>query len=283
MTGAGTMSGLRRRTGRALRAFRAVEVAPSEKFAGVECFSWHPKSGEVNFGDHLAQVVVDATLARRGFMREEESAAPARLFSIGSVLHFAQDGNTVWGSGVNGKIAEERHRFATLDVRAVRGPRTAEFLRARGINVPDVFGDPALLLPHLFPGRFVPTGEDGPIFVPNLNDLGSFESPVPVVSPLRGWNYVVSRIVRSRLVLASSLHGLIIAEAYGIPARYVRLADHEGTFKYEDYYGGTGREGAGEVTSIQAGLEKGGRDTAVFSPDRLLEAFPYDLWRQPAD
>ena len=276
--------GIRRmlnRAGRIKQALRARDEVKVEAYPHVECYSWRPRSGKLNFGDHLAEVIVDGVLARRGLMREEETAVSSRLFSIGSVLHFAQTGDTVWGSGVNGKIAEDQHSYASLDVRAVRGPRTAQFLSARGIAVPDVFGDPALLLPHLLPGRFTVTGDNGPIFVPNLNDLDSFESPIPVASPLRGWNHVVNQIVRSSLVLASSLHGLILAEAFGIPARYVRLSEHESTFKYADYYEGTGREGAEEVTSIEAGLERGGRDPVVFSAEKLLEAFPYDLWRQP--
>lgn len=253
----------------------------AEVFPAVTCFSWRPRGDHLNFGDHLAEVIVDAVLATQNLTRFEEVRRPARLFSVGSVLHFAREGDTVWGSGVNGKIAEEAHRFQNLDVRAVRGPLTAEFLRRRGISVPDIYGDPALLLPRLMEGRFQPSGEDAAIFVPNLNDLGSFESPVPVVSPLRGWNHVVSRIVRARLVLASSLHGLVLAEAFGIPARYVRLSNKENLFKYNDYYLGSGRGEAEFATTIEQGLEMGGVPPLAHDGSALLNAFPFDLWEPP--
>lgn len=250
----------------------------------VEVYAWRPSRGtHVNFGDHLSHVVVDRMLAGRGLDREEEVARATRLFAIGSVLHFAADGDTVWGSGINGKIADEHHRFTTLDVRAVRGPLTADYLRRRGIAVPDIYGDPALLLPQLFPGRFGRRPGGGTLFVPNLNDLAEVAPPCAMVSPLRGWNHVVARILSADLVLASSLHGLIIAEAFGIPARYVRLSDREALFKFEDYVQGTGRPKLVYAGSIEEGVEMGGMDPIRWDPAPLRAAFPFDLWSPPVD
>jgi pyruvyltransferase len=283
MLGLGLRSRLKRAIGGEPPAPPPASPPQHEVYPQVEAFAWRPRMGDhINFGDHLAHVVVDRMLAERGFNREEEVARATRLFSIGSVLHFASSGDTIWGSGINGKMGDELHQFSTLDVRAVRGPRTAEYLRKRGITVPDVFGDPALLLPDLFGSRFRRTGGGGPIFVPNLNDLGEVETDLSLISPLRGWNHVVERILRSDLVLASSLHGLIIAEAFGIPARYVRLSEREALFKFEDYVFGTGRSGLDYATSIPQGLEMGGMAPIDWDPAPLKAAFPFDLWEQPA-
>ena len=45
-------------------------------------------------------------------------------------------------------------------------------------------------------------------------------------------------------IVSSSLHGICVAEAYGIPAVWVRLADNivGGEFKFRDYYASTGRD-----------------------------------------
>jgi len=248
----------------------------------VDLFFWKPDSGQLNFGDHLARVIVSKLLALRGHVLEEETAQSRRLFAIGSVLHFAQDGDVVWGSGVNGKIDPQLHRFSTLDVRAVRGPLTRDFLMERGIAVPEVYGDPALLLPTLFPQRFAADPRKPYVVVPNLNDLELAQQAglQNIVSPMSGWNRCVEEILQGELVISSSLHGIIIAEAYGIPARYLRLSDTENIFKYNDYMLGTGRKAIEPAGSVEEALEMGGMPPPVFDPEALLAAFPLDLWNR---
>lgn len=252
----------------------------------AELFVWRPANGNINFGDFLSRIIVELMLARKGYTLGDETAEPRQMLAIGSVMHFARDGAVVWGSGVNGKIPEQAHKFADLDVRAVRGPLTRGFLTARGIAVPEVYGDPALLLPLLAPDRFEPEQSNGVGFVPNLNDLAQLkdrgiDQDVTVVSPLAGWNQCVKAILSHELVLASSLHGIIVAEAYGIPARYVRLTETENLFKYRDYYEGTGRPDFTFARSVAEGIEMGGARPPVFDPAPLMAAFPFDLWDQP--
>lgn len=262
--------------------------APKEfPYPTVELFVWRPQDGSINFGDFLSRVVVDLVLARRGYTLGDEVERGRQMLAIGSVLHFARDGAVVWGSGINGKIPVEAHTFSTLDIRAVRGPRTAAFLRSRGIAVPDVFGDPALLLPVLAPDRFRRSQGGGVGFVPNLNDSEAIAeiakdkhaAGITLVSPRTGWNRCVTAILGHDLVLASSLHGLIVAEAFGIPARYVRLTETENLFKYTDYYEGTGRPDFHYARSIAEGLEMGGERPPIFDAEPLLRAFPFDLWQ----
>lgn len=246
----------------------------------VDLFHWSPSDGNVNFGDRLAEIVTRQMLALHGLSLDDQVARDTRLLAVGSVLHFARDGDHVWGTGWNGKVPERQFTARNLCVHAVRGPLTAEFLRKRGIAVPDVYGDPALLVPHLLRDRFAVDPVHEHVFVPNLNDLALTRNFANVISPLWGWNVVISHILKARLVLASSLHGLVVAEAFGIPARYVRLSDTENLFKYEDYYLGSGRS-EGDIAfarSVEEGLEMGGMPPACYEAAPLLDAFPYDLW-----
>jgi pyruvyltransferase len=251
-------------------------------YPAAQLFVWRPPDGGINFGDFLSQVIVELMLASRGYTLGDETRKSFQLLAIGSVLHFASDGAIVWGSGMNGKIAIERHTFERLDVRAVRGPLTREFLSSRHITVPEVYGDPGLLLPLLTPQRFKRTENTGPGFVPNLNDLTGLATKdthgVRLISPLSGWNRCVEAILRHDLILSSSLHGLIVAEAYGIPARYVRLSETENILKYRDYYAGTGRPNFGFARSVAEALEMGGEVGPTFDPSSLMRAFPFDLW-----
>ncbi len=257
---------------------RPVPPAPADPYPSVSLYHWQPRDGRRNFGDHLSRVIVTAAAAERGLTLEDEVPAARRLLAIGSVLHDARDGDTIWGSGVNGKIALDQITARRLDVRAVRGPKTAAVLRERGMNVPDVFGDPALLVPHFFGARFPVRPERDYIIVPNLHDLPLIADQDRLVSPLWGWNRCVAAIVSARLVIASSLHGLILADAFGVPARFLRLSETEATFKYDDYAQGTGRASLPFVTSVEAALGEGPHDPPQFDPAPLRAAFPADLW-----
>lgn len=246
----------------------------------IELFYWKPPFGGMNFGDHLSSIIVNKILADHNLSPEEETTESRRLLALGSILHFAKDNDVVWGSGVNGKINVEAHTFKSLDVRAVRGPLTQEFLARRGIKVPDVFGDPALLLPAVFKDKFAVNLNKKYVIVPNLHDLKitTDRKWKNVISPYLSWNKCIEEILSAELVIASSLHGLIIAEAYGIPARYIRLSEEENLFKYNDYLMGSGRGEIVFARSLEEAIEMGGMEPLKFDPNALLEAFPFDLW-----
>ena len=59
----------------------------------------------------------------------------------------------IWGSGINGKILDKKaFDFTSLDVRAVRGPLTRQFLIENfQVDCPEVYGDLRPSLPYLFP------------------------------------------------------------------------------------------------------------------------------------
>lgn len=258
-----------------------LERFPAMPYPTVDLVYWRPKAN-VNFGDELGRTIVELMLAQRGMTVFDEVRKTRRLLTVGSILHHAEDRSVIWGTGRNASALDRSHFFNSLDVRAVRGPRTREFLAQRGIHAPEVFGDPALLMPDLAAGRFDKTGEFEAGLVPNLNDyeegLSFDQAPIPVVRPTRSWNVVIREILRYRFIVASSLHGLVIAEAFGIPARYVRFTNREGLFKYHDYYEGTGRQLGNIPVSIQEALEMGGKKPPIIDKASLMNSFPYDIW-----
>ncbi len=258
----------------------------------VEVFAWNPRRPLVpgplghrlrygrrvnNFGDLLGPLLVGRLLASKGLVGA--GRRPARLLSVGSVLHYAGDGDVVWGSGRNGKIPDALHTFADLDVRAVRGPLTRQFLQQRGIAVPEIYGDPALLLPNYLPEMWDWTADKRYEFtvVPNLNEIASVPAGPEVLDPRRPVLTCLERIARSRFVTGSSLHAIVVAESLGIPARLIG-SRVEADFKYADYYGGTGRSGFTPAASVAEARELGGEEPARWDGYRLLESFPWDLW-----
>jgi pyruvyltransferase len=250
--------------------------------AGVDVAAWNPvrDTGRWgrralvarplgNFGDLLGPLIVRELVAQLGL---GAALAPGRrLLAVGSVLHFGRPGDVVWGAGRNAKADPPP---AGLDVRAVRGPRTA-------VDYPDavVGGDPALLLGGLRPDLLVdPAARSGVAVVPNLNELGQVRDRRGVLSPRAPLARVLRTIARSTLVVGSSLHGVIVAEALGVPARAVR-AVAEPALKYEDYYLATGRDPDEVVAaSVEEALERGGAPAPEWDPVPLLAAFPTELW-----
>ncbi len=257
---------------------------PAMPYNTVELVYWRPVEG-VNFGDELSRTVVELMLARRGYTPFDSVEQCRSLLAIGSIIHFAKDNDVVWGSGVNGSVAEHEHRYRALDVRAVRGPLTRQFLRTRKISVPEVYGDPALLIRRLAGQRFNQRSKYSVGLVPNMFELGIIQREnllarfpdIHLIDPRSAWNDVINEIVQCEFILASSLHGLIIADAFAIPSCYLRLSEHEGRFKYEDYYEGTGRP-LRYAPSIEAALEMEPATPLRVDLDALENAFPYDLW-----
>ena len=89
--------------------------------------------------------------------------------------------------------------------------------------------------------------------------------------------WMLERILSCKLVLSSSLHGLVFAEAFGVPARWLELAGSKRTekgFKYHDYYSGTrGRAVLGDGAAGGEGSDggdPGDRFNATFGPARSI-------------
>lgn len=236
----------------------------------------HPRPN--NFGDLLGPVIVDKLVGDAG-ITVNPKRKHVRLLTVGSIIRMAEDGDVVWGSGVNGKSLHQSYLFRDLDVRAVRGPLTAEFLRKKGIDVPEVYGDPGLLVGRLWSREeFLDAGPEVPItVVPNLNDLVDFESSAHTLHPSTDLFVCMSRIARSQFVTGSSLHAIILAESWGIPARLI-ASSHEPSFKYEDYYFGSGRQGYAAAKNVHSAVEMGGEPAPIWQSKPLIDAFPYDLW-----
>lgn len=264
-----------------------------ERKPKVELFAWNPER-EVskvaggppvlhrvhNFGDLLGPIIVREILRRRG-LEGAEAVRQRRLFSVGSVMHFARDGDVIWGTGINGKADSGVYERTKLDIRAVRGPMTAAKLHNSGQLLNDTYGDPGSLVGMLWPRSKMRRSDlvRPVLVVPNFNDLPTVSTSVPLLDPRSPVKYCVQAIASTDLVIASSLHAIVVAESFGIPA--IRLASSvEPDFKYDDYYSATGRAIHQRVGSVGEALAAGPTTEEPFLRlDLLLEAFPADLWQ----
>lgn len=236
-------------------------------------FWWTPSEGS-NFGDDLSRVIVSKIIGREVSYGPLESNQKL-LLAVGSIIHFARDGDVIWGSGFRENPMHE-NKFQHLDVRAVRGPKTREFLLKMGVPCPEVYGDPALLMSHLFPeyNRQEPIYDY--IIIPNIGEINCFIPYKNVVLPTQPWHEILNQILKAKLVIASSLHGIILAESFGVPVRLLKMTWIEPMLKYQDYYESTGRPQFKYATSVREAIQMGGESPAVIDLNPLLEAFPWD-------
>jgi pyruvyltransferase len=257
-------------------------LLPILSFAdGLPLFWW--KDGpETNFGDYLSLKLIERII-EQPTCYVNHVPKQKKLLAIGSIFFFARNGDVIWGSGINGKTLNQNdYVFTDLDVRSVRGPKTREFLWENfGIVAPEIYGDPALLFPYFFPEfKKSASPQYDYIIIPHYKDKKLFpKSNDPhIIYPTDPWNEVIEKILNSRFVISGSLHGIVLAESYGIPARYLRVTEAENIFKYQDYYLGTGRAHFEYATSVEEALMMGGEEPFSCDLQKIYEAFPFDYW-----
>ncbi|MBG0794475.1 polysaccharide pyruvyl transferase family protein [Methylocystis sp. H62] len=195
-----------------------------------------------NFGDALTPWLIRRITGRTPHFALPEDPRD-KLFVTGSILAFATARCTVWGSGV---MNADDHVSPAARLLAVRGPLSGRRARACGADCPEVYGDPALLLPRFLPPPALK--RKGPSLVAHFSDLARLGGRVPpglvLIDIQAGIEEVVAQICRSEWVLSSSLHGLIVSHAYGVPAAWVSFRDlpsGDGS-KFHDHYAALGVE-----------------------------------------
>jgi pyruvyltransferase len=209
------------------RARRSAPVRERETLPG---YWWR---GRPNFGDLLTPLLFERFTDVR---LTWAPAADAVVVSSGSILEHLPPG---WAGVVagSGKMYEDSvPDLARATVLGLRGPLTA-----LGVLGEYTLGDPGLIADELVYG-VEKTHNLG--LVPHWSDTGlerrpEFKRYDPLIirvtdDPLD----VIRQIGSCRKIVASSLHGLILADAFGIPRRTEttpQLASEGGNLKYRDH------------------------------------------------
>jgi len=285
----------------------------------VRCYYWLENAVVKNLGDYLAAIVLDALGYRcvnRGYPDPQVRNPGRCLLAIGSVLcnyTFGQISESVdvWGCGWRGTPLSAAV-VGRMQIHAVRGPRTATGL---GLPANTPLGDPALLLPQLKAMSITHHGRTlvAPHFF-RIDQIGAIQrckltgcdellsirvigTPSPGLRILprglpemvRAWVQLgipvrtawqaIHRIAGAAFVLTGSLHGAILAQAYGVPWAafddgYVDVP--EKWYDWADYLGVQIRF----VSTLAEGAQwwqTEGRNGAIRDLAPLLSAFPYPI------
>lgn len=187
---------------------------------------WPTGPSPGNFGDILTPLLIKELYGYEGRYVKPPFAQPV-LVGCGSIIKRAETGTVVWGSGA---ISREDTTKRDAIYLAVRGRHTHELLKSRNIECPEIFGDPALLLPRIYSptiskrfkfGIFAHYVDYEQLKIWYINDPDVLVINVLNHNPLA----VVDQLLRCEYIISSSLHGLIAAHAYGLPAVWVKHSD----------------------------------------------------------
>lgn len=243
---------------------------------------------DLNLGDYLSKVVVNHMTSIKGIKLSDCSFDRKRkhLMAIGSLLGGRGDFNaTVWGSGIRNfssvKGLALKRFYQKLDIRAVRGPFTKSALEQCGFRCPEVYGDPAVLMPCVY----TPECKDrkGVVLIKHyLSSYDDLNDKDIVMLDIKTDDYksFIDTVVSAEKVISSSLHGIILAETYGVPAVFLRSGIEAETIKFYDWYYSTERYNVRVAHSIDEALNAEPMPLPNLSQMRenLINVFPYDLW-----
>jgi pyruvyltransferase len=224
-----------------------------------------------NFGDGLSPLLLEHFTHMKV---KWDTISHSKLISTGSILEHVPplwDG-TILGSGrllENSRLhLQQMKSGVTAKILLLRGP-----LSARGIPGNYGLGDPGLLADELV-GPQKKLWDLG--IVPHFSDMDlvkRFTALIPkqhsikVISPSKDPLTVVKEIGSCYRIVTSSLHGMIVADAFGIPRRveYCSKMDKDGgDFKFRDY-----------SASIQTPFETG----KMMEPSRTsIEDIKYNIY-----
>ena len=277
----------------------------------IHLYYWR---GHKNFGDELSPYLIEKITGIEPIHANQKD--PNKLVAVGSLLtnDVINSGSIIWGTGTLTKKSLEKSPVPFLPlnrkiksllgikrnpkVYAVRGPLTRDLLINRNIHCPEVYGDPAILLPNFFKpidgkakfsaGLILHHSQDHLINDDSLRSLNI----KPITIFREGADQIekfITEVASCEKIFSTSLHGVIVAQAYGIKAQWIRLSNmpihaDEG-FKFADYFLGSNQENQTPVVLNDLSEKQIATLLSIQPPpireftnrQRLLEAFPTDI------
>ena len=245
-------------------------------------------SAEPNVGDLLNTYMIPKITGKR--VRKAYTHKLCHLMGIGSILEEGGPGSVIWGSGSINGIGPKRPIVAD-QIHALRGKRSLALMQkvcGAPFGVP--LGDPGLLMPMFYDPEVVADKQVGIVPHHSEKDISKEIARIMpedylIVDVALESEAFIRQMKRCKSIISSSLHGLILADAYEIPNKWISISDRliGGDWKFTDYYSMTSTPAEAPyrfecVKTLMDGLSTILQDADVsrYTENRedLLEAFP---------
>src|SRR3972149_3109980 len=214
---------------------------------------WHRS---INFGDQLTKYIIEKLSGYKVIYCDHINDC-SRLMATGSILSEGNlDKSIIWG---NGFAWYADPVYKPLQILAVRGKLTRKKFIDSGINCPEVYGDPALLLPSIHNPLINKKYKLG--IIPHLIDYEKvkweYEGNNIVIDLREPIETVINNILQCEKIISSSLHGIIVSQAYGIPTAWVKFSSKiiGDDFKFHDHFSICEQQGAYKMKDVNQAID----------------------------
>lgn len=197
-----------------------------------------------NYGDLLSKYLVEKIIGKSTkWINPKIDSDEYNLFAIGSILNLSNSKSIVWGSG----IIDIKHKIEAKDFRAVRGPLTRKRVLECGMQCPETYGDPAVLLSEYYNPKINKKFDLG--IIPHIYDLrlaSQLFKNCPEIKVINLFTHDIEKTTREiigcKRIISSSLHGIIVPHTYNIPAIWCKFSNNliGDNIKFQDYFASVG-------------------------------------------
>ena len=204
-------------------------------------------------------------------------------------MHRMRKNDIVFGSGILSEKDIPEKQNISNKIKAVRGPLTRNLLLQLGANCNEVYGDPALLLPFIIKKPIISKKYKIGI-IPHYLDydnplLEKFKNKkdVLIINILSSYEpeKFINNISMCEVIYSSSLHGVIVGDAYGIPSYHILISDKVlgNNFKFNDYFASVNRKYINikltENTTVSTLIENIENYKPIINLKKLIYNFPF--------
>ena len=190
----------------------------------------------LNVGDLIGPYLLEKLSGKKA--RKNIFGVRPHYLSVGSILDQVTEKSNVWGSGFLKKSDELRYEPEKLSL--VRGKLTKNKLPSK---YNPALGDPALALSQFYTPQIsrIKKWKMGLVLHysdEHLEPLFSQQKEVKIIKISQGVESFIDQITSCEVVFSSSLHGLIVSDAYQVNNCWIKFSscERKDDFKYHDYF-----------------------------------------------
>jgi len=240
-----------------------------------------------NFGDAVNPILIEGLFNKKVWWVHRDYYPNDYIMCIGSILQKATSNAIIWGTGYISQ--DSKFKSKPKKIYAVRGPLTRNLLLEQGVDCPEIYGDPALLLPRIYNPKINKKYKLG--VIPHYIDKESeklklfYDHEDILIIDIKNPNHYefIDEVLMCEQIISSSLHGIIVADAYSIPSLWIEFSQNvKGNgFKFVDYFLSVKREDSKpfkvtESSTLEDIYESFSHYKIDIDLDVLLNAYPLE-------